>query len=167
MRWLVVLLLAGRSLAAQQIGALSFRLGDPQKPVLARLGAFYKLTPSAEIHDLWSISDTTRWNGVPDLANVGTVQFLNGVLITVDRRWEASASDAAGAVSLATAVLGQLDGQKNCAVEDRRTTMPEMRAERINIICGEHEVTIGVSEQEGRRYYHLSETWLGLPKPRR
>ena len=143
--------------SGQQLGGVSLRLDEPQDAVLNRLAA-YKLKPAST--GFWSVSDTTQWRGRPNFGNIGWVQFRFGRLVVVDRAWDSIASSAVGAASQILAALRQLEGSSDCAVSSHRMPEPDMQGDFVNVTCGDHEIMIGLSEQAGGRFYHISEGWM-------
>ncbi len=154
-----LVLLFSVQLPAQQLGAVSLRLGELQGAVLDRL-AKYKLTQRSGSTGLWSVSDTTKWNSGPSYGNVGTIQFLSGRLVAVNRTWEKTTHDGIGTANTIVAALRQLEGSSGCTVRSQRLPDPEMQADFVSVICGDHEIAIGLSDQDGGRFYHINESWI-------
>lgn len=147
-------------LPAQQLGGVSLRLGESQGAVLERL-VQYKLTQRSGSIGFWSVSDTTKWKSGLNYGNVGTIQFLSGRLVSVNRAWESTARDGMAAANTIMAALRQLEGNSGCTVVSQRPLpSPEARADLVSVICGDHEIMIGLSDQEGGRYYQINESWL-------
>lgn len=147
------------ALSAQQVGGVSVRLGDPQRSVLAKFSAL-TVVQSPNSGDYWSISDTTKWHGTPNYGNVGGLGFSNGVLTSVNRNWEATAQDGVGAIGLVLSLLRQLEGEPRCLVQSQRVNSPEVQGDFVDVRCGNHAISAGVSTQAGTRFYHLNESWV-------
>lgn len=153
---LAVLVGVTAGVEAQQIGAISLRLGQSKKEVITALQGAYKVDSVS--NDNWLVINK---DGPPYVAE-GSVSFTNRRLSGVGRTWNA-AKGLDGIESFRAAINAFFalaeDGSKSCHIEPSSHTSPgyESRIARIN--CGNHSVSLSLMRYEGLLTVSVEEVW--------
>jgi len=115
-------------------------LGMPKDRTIALLSEHYDVSPwkGGDIDDTWAVSEKTGHHLV-----VGTLSFVNGVLIRAARMWdvEDSAYSLAHTVSLLLDHLRD-EGFTRCVISTRKAPTPNVETEVLAINCGQKGIIV-------------------------
>jgi hypothetical protein len=115
-------------------------LGMPKDRTISLLSEHYEVSmwKGGDVEDSWAVSEKTGNHIV-----LGTLSFVNGVLIWVARFWnvEDSAYSLAHTMSV---LIDQLrdEGFANCTIATRKEPTPSVETEVIGINCGQKGIIV-------------------------
>lgn len=123
-------------------------LGMPKDRTIALLSEHYDVGPwkGGDIDDTWGVSEKTGHHFV-----VGTLSFVNGVLIRATRMWDVQDSS----YSLAHTISLLLDhlrdeGFAHCTISTRKAPTPNVETEVLGISCGQKGLIVQADQFRGK-----------------
>jgi hypothetical protein len=123
-------------------------LGMPKDRTIALLSEHYDVGPwkGGDIEDAWAVSEKTGHHFV-----VGTLSFVNGVLIRATRMWDVADSS----YSLAHTISLLLDhlrdeGFTHCTISTRKAPTPNVETEVLGINCGQKGIIVQADQLRGK-----------------
>ncbi len=123
-------------------------LGMPKDRTLELLSEHYDVGPwkGGDIEDTWGVSDKTGHHFV-----VGTLSFVNGVLIRATRMWnvEDSSYSLAHTISLLLDHLRD-EGFTHCSISTRKAPTPNVETEVLGIDCGQKGIVVQADSFRGK-----------------
>jgi hypothetical protein len=123
-------------------------LGMPKDRTIALLSEHYDVGPwkGGDIDDSWGVSEKTGHHFV-----VGTLSFVNGVLIRAARMWyvEDSSYSLAHIMSLLLDHLRD-EGFTHCTISTRKAPTPNVETEVLGINCGQKGIIVQADQFRGK-----------------
>jgi hypothetical protein len=123
-------------------------LGMPKDRTIALLSEHYDVSPwkGAQIEDSWAVSEKTGHHTA-----IGSLSFVNGVLIRAGRFWyiEDSAYALAHTMSILMDHLRD-EGFANCAISTRKESTPNAETEVIGVSCGQKGFIVQADQMRGK-----------------
>ncbi len=123
-------------------------LGMHKDLTIALLSEHFELNPwkGGDVADTWSVSEKTGHHFV-----IGSLSFVNGVLMRAVRYWETEDS----AYSLAHTMSLMLDhlrdeGFTNCSVSTSKTATPSDEIEDLAFDCGQKGIVVQAQQVRGK-----------------
>jgi hypothetical protein len=123
-------------------------LGMPKDRTIALLSEHYDVSPwkGGDIEDSWGVSEKTGHHFV-----IGSLSFVNGVLIRAARSWDVEDS----AYSLARTLSLLLDhlrdeGFTHCTISARKAPTPSVETEVLGIDCGQKGIVVQADQFRGK-----------------
>lgn len=123
-------------------------LGMPKDRTISLLSEHYDVSPwkGGDIEDSWGVSEKTGNHFA-----VGTLSFVNGVLIRAARMWYVEDSS----YSLAHTVSPLLDhlrdeGFTHCSITTREAPTPDVETEVLGINCGQKGIIVQADHFRGK-----------------
>jgi hypothetical protein len=123
-------------------------LGMPKDRVIVLLSEQYDVGPwkGGDIDDTWAVSEKTGHHSV-----VGTLSFVNGVLVRAARMWniEDSSYSLAHTISLLLDHLRD-EGFTHCTISTRKAPTPNVETEVLAINCGQKGIVVQADQFRGK-----------------
>jgi len=123
-------------------------LGMPKDRTIALLSEHYDVSPwkGGDIEDGWGVAEKTGHHFA-----VGTLGFVNGVLIRAARFWstEDSSYSLAHTISLLLDHLRD-EGFTHCTISTRKVPTPNVETEVLGISCGQKGIIVQADQVRGR-----------------
>lgn len=123
-------------------------LGMPKDRTIALLSEHYDVGPwkGGIIDDSWGVSEKAGHHFV-----VGTLSFVNGVLIRAARMWdvEDSSYSLAHTISLLLDHLRD-EGFMDCTISTRKAPTPNVETEVLVINCGQKGIIVQADQFRGK-----------------
>lgn len=153
-KWMVVLLLAGLPLLAQNPGdeiklGSNLKLGMTQAEALAEVAKNFQAKAMEDgshfvVYAKPEAGEKPRWEGI--------LTFKAGKLAGVERLW--AYDDDERGVAMAKSLFGALtsivkSGKSTCVVEDQVSDAPDAQGETVYLNCGKRSIKISVAKVEG------------------
>jgi hypothetical protein len=151
--FLVTVCAAGQRKAGTPAGYVEFvpirlTLGMPKDRTVALLSERYDVGPwkGGDIEDSWAVSEKAAPHFI-----IGTLSFVNGVLIRAARFWdvEDSSYSLAHTISLLMDHLRD-EGFTNCTISTRKISSPNDEADVIGINCGQKGIVVQADQVRGK-----------------
>lgn len=143
--------------AQPRIGSVDLELGSSQQEVLSSLRSAYRVT-QFEGSGGWMVTQR-----VGEQYNyLGSVQFAENRLVTVRRDWmPEEQNDATAVMGAAIHAMTSVDESTDepCALASGEQTQPGGRVSNIEVLCGNHGVSISVVESRLGEGITISESW--------
>jgi hypothetical protein len=123
-------------------------LGMPKDRTIALLSEHYDVGPwkGGDLDDTWAVSEKTGHHFV-----IGTLSFVNGVLIRAARMWDVEDSSYSLAHTLSL-LLDHLrdEGFTHCTISTRKAPTPSIETEVLAINCGQKGIVVQAGQFRGK-----------------
>jgi hypothetical protein len=123
-------------------------LGMPKDRTITLLSEHYDVSPwkGGDITDSWGVSEKTGHHFV-----IGTLGFVNGVLIRAARFWDVEESAYSLAHTLSVLIDHLRDeGFAHCTISTRNAPTPSVETEVIGIKCGQKGIIVQTDQVRGK-----------------